>query len=72
MNISINLENLIERAKKIEERYSSGLILFILAHSIKENNRHVDLAPSSEAENKKFFLDKTYGRIDRSLIELSK
>ena len=57
---------------KIEERYSSGLILFILAHSIKENNRHVDLAPSSEAENKKFFLDKTYGLIERSLIELSK
>ena len=28
---------------KIEERYSSGLILLILAHSIKENNRHVDL-----------------------------
>ena len=52
---------------KIEERYSSGLILFILAHSIKENNRHVDRAPSSEAENKKFFLDKTYGLIDRSL-----
>ena len=57
---------------KIEERYSSGLILFILAHSIKENNRHVDRAPSSVAENKKFFLDKTYGLIDRSLIELSK
>ncbi len=57
---------------KIEERYSSGLILFFLAHSIKENNRHVDLAQFSEAENKKFFLDKTYGRIERSLIELSK
>ena len=56
----------------IEERYSSGLIPFIIAHSIRENNRHVDLAPSSEPQNKKFFLDKTYGRIERSAIELSK
>ena len=40
---------------KIEERYSSGLILFILAHSMRENNRHVDLEPSSDAETGSFF-----------------
>ena len=55
-------------SSKIEERYSSGLIPFIIAHSIRENNRHVERAPSSEPQNKKFFLDKTYGRIERSAI----
>jgi hypothetical protein len=59
-------------SSKIEERYSSGLILFVLAHSMRENNRHVDLEPSSDAENRKFFLDKTNGRIERSEIELSR
>ena len=58
-------------SSKIEERYSSGLMLFIIAHSIRENNRHVDLAPSSEPQNKKFFLDKTYGRIERSATEFN-
>ena len=57
---------------KIEERYSSGLIPFILAHAMRENNKHVDLEPSSDAESRKFFLDKTYGRIERSLTELSR
>nr|WP_287285055.1 hypothetical protein [Treponema sp.] len=33
---------------KIEERYSSGLILLILAHSIKENNRHVEYAAAGK------------------------
>ncbi len=42
-------------SSKIEERYSSGLIPFIIAHSIRENNRHVERAPSSEPQNKKFF-----------------
>ncbi len=55
---------------KIEERSSSRLIPCILAHSMRENNRHVDLSTSSEAENKKFFLDKTYGRIERSVAYL--
>lgn len=59
-------------SSKIEERYSSELISFIIADSIKENNKQVDLAPSSEPQNKKFFLDKTYGRIERSAIELSR
>ena len=43
----------------------------ILAHSIKENKRQLELTPSSKPANNQFFLPKTNGFMDRSAIELS-
>ena len=46
-------------------------MLCILAHSIKENNRQLERAPSSDPANNQFFLPRTNGFIEHSAIELS-